>query len=103
MFRAGYIGHQTMKNSLGGCWQGLVNFNSSKLIKGLNQNIIWSITYLLGVPVHTLTVYMPCGTKKNQEPVSRDLAWILYRVFSINPESKVVVTGDFNKCTLNSK
>ena len=32
-----------------------------------------------------------------------DLNWIIYRIFSKEPRSKVIITGDFNKNDLKEK
>ena len=36
------------------------NYRSSKLIKALNSNIVWSISNFNGVSLNNISVYMPC-------------------------------------------
>jgi len=52
-----------MKGPTAGCWQGIKNAYSTKLIKAVRNNIVWSLSYYIGVPVHLIPVYIPLGSK----------------------------------------
>lgn len=43
---------------------------------------------------------MRCNSDKIK--VLRDLYWIILRIFSRDPKSKVIITGDFNKNNLDT-
>lgn len=53
------------------------------------------------MPVHFVTVYMPCQPSEERQAVMNNLDWIFYRIFSKEPHSRVIVTGDFNKNDLS--
>ncbi len=58
--------------------------DSAKLIKSLNQNIVWSTARFEGALVHFITVYIPPENKQIADLTLRQLSWILYRIFEMD-------------------
>jgi len=77
--------------------------NLDQINCGTLRNIIWSISNYYEAPVHTISVYVQPGASSAQEPVMTDLKAVIHRVFSKEPETKVIITGDFKKCDLMEK
>ena len=46
---------------------------------------------------------MPCYPDPDRERVMNDLHWVLHRIFSKEPRSKIIITGDFNKNDLSAQ
>ncbi len=71
--------------------------DTAKLIKSINQNIVWSTSRFEGALVHFITVYIPPENKPIADLTLRQISWILYRIFEMDKDSKIVVAGDFNQ------
>jgi exonuclease III len=94
--KIGGISHQTKPSERGGCWQ-LARTNKCVKVKALGSNILWSIGYFEGHPIHLITAYLPSHVKDEADQTLRDLKWIVYKLFKRNPNAYCVITGDFNK------
>jgi hypothetical protein len=70
---------------------------NARKIKHLNENILWTTDRHDGALVHYVTVYVPPNNEAMAEITTRQLKYVLYRIFLIDRESKVVVAGDLNK------
>ena len=71
--------------------------SNAKIIKSLDQNVLWTTDIHDGALVNYVTLYIPPNSKEFAELSLRRLKWILYRIFLIDKYSKVVVAGDFNR------
>lgn len=92
------VGKQTFQTQLSGTNGVVAIYNSpnAKKIKAINENLLWSSCRHDGALVHYFTIYIPPNNKEIADLTLRQLQWHLKDIFSIDKDSLVVVTGDFN-------
>lgn len=71
--------------------------NSNKLIKTIEQNIVWSISAYDGVLVHMISIYIPPQENQRAQALCDTLQWIVrQRILKKDPQAKIIVMGDLN-------
>lgn len=74
-----------------------ISSKSNKLIKAIEQNIIWSISAYDGVPVHFISIYIPPAENQRAQMICDTLQWIVkQRILKKDDKAKIVVMGDHN-------
>ncbi len=95
---------QTPSNSKWGCLQIQNSVSGHRQIKTLGINLSWVISNYDGLPVHTITVYIPPMDVAVATLILRQISWIIKSlVLPKYPNFKIIIMKDFNLIAIEKK